>query len=70
MFYFTVKDGQGYYCWAFEPIVTDDGQPRLVGHAATQCENLSNESLAEIISAVKRWYDVYDTIRSLSASPA
>jgi hypothetical protein len=65
VFYFTVKDDQGYYAWAYEPVVTAEGQPRLEAHAQAHGLKLSNESLEEIVSAVKRWYDVfYATITS------
>jgi hypothetical protein len=60
VFYVTVKDDQGYYAWAYEPVVTAEGQPRLMAKAKAHCNKLSNESLAEIVSAVKKWYDAFD----------
>jgi hypothetical protein len=65
VFYFTVKDDQGYYAWAYEPVVTDEGQPRLKVRPEAHCRKLGNEGLEEIISAVRKWYDAFDeTIRS------
>ncbi|HYT87944.1 MAG TPA: hypothetical protein VEL76_04435 [Gemmataceae bacterium] len=65
VFYFTVKDDQGYYAWAYEPLVTAEGQLRLTAHAEAHCNKLRNESLEDIISAVMRWYDIfYATITS------
>jgi hypothetical protein len=65
VFYFTVKDDQGYYAWAYEPVVTEGGQPRLKAPAKAPCHKLGNESLEEIVSALKRWYDAfYATILS------
>src|SRR5208337_2760287 len=55
VFYFTVKDDQGYYAWAYEPIVTAQGQPGLRAHEKAHCRKLDNESLEAIVSAVKRW---------------
>jgi hypothetical protein len=66
VFYFTVKDDQGYYTWAYEPTVTAEGEPKLAAHSTAQCRRLGNESLEEILSAVKRWYDSsYATITFL-----
>lgn len=59
VFYFTVKDDQGYYTWAYEPVVTAEGQLRLAAHAKAHGNPLSNESLADIVFAVKRWYDIF-----------
>lgn len=59
VFYFTMKDNQGYYSWAYEPVLTAEGRLKLTGHAEAYCNKLSNESLEDIVSAVKRWYDVF-----------
>jgi hypothetical protein len=65
VFYFTVKDDEGYYAWAYEPVVTAENQLRLTAHAKAHCNKLSNESLTDIVAAVKRWYDIfYATITS------
>ncbi len=66
VFYFTVKDDQGYYAWAYEPVVTAEGQPRLTAHAEAHCHKLSNESLQDIVSAVKRWYDIFHATMTAS----
>jgi hypothetical protein len=58
-FYFTVKDDQGYYAWAYEPVITEAGQPRLQAPADPHCRKLGNETLEEIVSAVRRWYDSF-----------
>ena len=59
VFYFTAKDDQGYYSWAYEPVVTAEGQLRLKTHAEAHYNKLSNESLEDIVSAVKKWYDIF-----------
>src|SRR5262245_48237810 len=40
VFLFTVKDGQGYYAWAYEP-VTEGEQPRLKAPAEAHARKLS-----------------------------
>lgn len=65
VFYFTVKDNQGYHAWAYEPVVTAEGQPRLSTRALADGRPLGNESLEEIVAAVQRWYDaLYATLTS------
>ena len=68
VFYFTVKDDQGYYAWAYEPVVTAQGQPGLRAHQRAHCRKLNNESLEEIVAAVQRWYDAFDATVLLHAS--
>lgn len=69
VFYFTVKDDQGYYTWAYEPTVTAEGEPKLAVHSTAQCRKLGNESLEEMLSAVIKWYDnSYATMTSLGKS--
>ena len=68
VFYFTVKDDQGYYAWAYEPVVTEEGQPRLRPQVEAPCGELGNESLEAIVSAVKRWYDAFYSTITASAS--
>lgn len=68
VFYFTVKNDQGYYAWVYEPVVTAAGEPRLSADATPQCRPLSNESLEEIVSLVKRWYDSFYTTITASGN--
>ncbi|HEY7426217.1 MAG TPA: hypothetical protein VH682_18445 [Gemmataceae bacterium] len=65
VFHFTVKDDQAYYAWAYEPVITEEKEPKLSVDPKAQCWKLGNESLEEIVSLVKRWYDsLYKTITS------
>jgi hypothetical protein len=59
VFFFTVKDDQGYYTWAVEPVVTPEGQPKLKTHSEAHCDKLDNEALDGIVTAVIRWYDAF-----------
>jgi hypothetical protein len=56
VFYFTVKDDQGYYTWSHEPVV-EKGKARLRPHAEADCHPLDDEALDEIVSRVRAWYD-------------
>jgi hypothetical protein len=60
LFFFTMRDDQAFYTWLAEPVVTDDGQPRLVHHKEADCKVLNDESLDRIISQVSAWYDAYE----------
>ena len=56
VFYFTVKDDQGYYTWGHEPVV-EKGQAKLHARAEPDCRPLDDRSLAEIVALVNAWYD-------------
>ncbi len=58
LFYFTVKDDHGYYAWVYEPVVTGKGHS-LISHSEPRSKKLDDESLGEIVAAVKRWYSVF-----------
>jgi hypothetical protein len=60
MFFFTVKDDQGYWAWGYEPVVTGEGQPRLPVRATVHGRKLNIGSLEDIVSAVTAWYDAFD----------
>ncbi|MCI0461187.1 MAG: hypothetical protein L0Z62_29925 [Gemmataceae bacterium] len=68
VFYFTVKDDEGYHAWAYEPFVTPEGTLKLLLPAEARCRKLNNESLAEIVSAVQRWYEGFYSTRTTSGS--
>ena len=59
VFYFTVKYGQGYFDWVFEPAITSRRQPRLKFRSVFDCARLSDESIEEIVAAVNKWYDAF-----------
>jgi hypothetical protein len=58
LFFFTMRDNQGYYTWLQEPVVTDRGSPKLVRRTDPDCQKLDNDALDHIIVAVNAWYDV------------
>jgi hypothetical protein len=62
VFYFTVKDNQGYFTWAYEPIVNQEGF-KLKYHKEAHCTKLDDQVLDGLVSSVNTWYDsFYSTI--------
>ena len=59
LFFFTMQDDKGYYCWVREPVVTDGGQPRFVSRRDPEVVPLTKESLDGIVTQVDRWYDAF-----------
>jgi hypothetical protein len=57
--YFTVKEDQGFYTWAYEPVISREGQPKLKYHREADCRKLDDAGLEAIVSAVNRWYDAF-----------
>jgi hypothetical protein len=58
-FYFTMADDQAYYAWIYEPIVSDNGQPRLPLAEKVECHVLDRAALDLIVDRVDRWYDAF-----------
>jgi hypothetical protein len=56
LFFFTMRDNQGYSTWLLEPTV-EQGHPRLVPREEPDCEILDNDTLGQIVAAVNAWYD-------------
>jgi hypothetical protein len=59
LLYFTMEDNQGYYTWMVEPVLTEDGKPRLQRHSDASCAQLDRAALDKIVSQVNRWYDAF-----------
>jgi hypothetical protein len=59
LFHFTMEDNRGYYTWIAEPVLAEDGKPRLQLHAAASCQKLDREALDRIVSQVDAWYDAF-----------
>ena len=59
LLYFTMEDNRGYYAWVAEPMLTEDGKPRLQRHGAAACKLFDRPALDQIVSQVRKWYDAF-----------
>jgi hypothetical protein len=57
LFFFTMRDDQGYYTWLLEPVITAQGKPKLTTRAAADCEPLNRDSLDRIVTRVGAWHE-------------
>ena len=57
IFYFTMDDSKGRYTWVAEPIVDEDGHPRLELHRVADCKPLDSAAVDTIVRTVDQWYD-------------
>ncbi|CAN5704783.1 hypothetical protein BH23PLA1_BH23PLA1_44770 [soil metagenome] len=65
LFYFTMEDNKGYFTWTAEPMIDDEGRPRLRYHEAPHCTEIDREVLDQIVDKVNAWYDAfYITIKA------
>jgi hypothetical protein len=58
LFFFTMRDDQGYSTWLLEPVITDPGIPKLIHRTEPDCRKLDDNALDHIIATVDTWYDV------------
>jgi hypothetical protein len=45
LFFFTMRDDQGYYSWLLEPVITDQGSPQLTSRTEPDCRKLDDDAL-------------------------
>jgi hypothetical protein len=57
LFFFTMRDDQGYYTWLLEPVITEQGSPKLIRRTDPDCRKLDDDALDHIVSTVSAWYD-------------
>ncbi|MCP2727359.1 DUF4365 domain-containing protein [Limnofasciculus baicalensis] len=57
LFFFTLKNGQGYYKWILEPVMAEGDYSRLYWDNTNNLYRLTNEGISNIVSMVNRWYD-------------
>ncbi|HWG45085.1 MAG TPA: hypothetical protein VN688_20110 [Gemmataceae bacterium] len=67
LFSFTMEDNQGYSTWIAEPVLTEDGKPRLRMHSAASCTKLDRAALDRIVNQVDAWYDAFFSSIVISA---
>jgi hypothetical protein len=61
-FLFDVKRNVGSYLWLNEPLVSEQGEPRLEQGRGSKPSLLDEAALASIIDQVNRWYDALLTL--------
>jgi hypothetical protein len=57
LFFFTLREDQAFYTWLAEPVLAEDGSPRLVQHQQADCKALDDQALDAIVGRVVAWYD-------------
>jgi hypothetical protein len=62
LFFFTMEKDEGWYTWVDEPVVSDDGVPRLDLHSEANCRPLDKPAVDDIVDRVSRWYDTLDAL--------
>jgi len=60
-FLFSVKDSVGFYRWLSEPVIDEDGEPKLRLTGADTFKKLDTAALAKIVAEVNQWYDALVT---------
>jgi hypothetical protein len=61
LFFFSLRQDQGFFCWLAEPIVTDRG-PKLVHHDRANCVPLTDEFLNHAVERIVAWYDAVEAV--------
>jgi hypothetical protein len=59
LFFFTMENNEGWYAWAAEPVVSEDGSYELRQHGDASCHPLNDQAIDDIVAAVDRWYDAF-----------
>jgi hypothetical protein len=57
LLYFTMQDNQGYFAWLIEPVLTEEGNPKLASPTVSTLVPLDDAALTEIVDRVRAWYD-------------
>jgi hypothetical protein len=61
LLFFTMRDEKAYFSWLAEPVRTD-GAPKLVHHAKTNCAEMTDELLGQVIERIVDWYDAVEAV--------
>jgi len=60
LFFFTMREDQAFFAWLAEPILGEDGSPRLHPPKQADCRELDNDGLDAIVDRVLAWYDALE----------
>jgi hypothetical protein len=69
LFFFTMKNNEGWYTWVAEPVVSSTGDFELVQHGEASCRPLDTGAIDRIVEAVDRWYDAFFA-KAIRGTPA
>lgn len=74
LFFFAMKNDEGFYTWLVKPEITENGRPvlRLSEYDANRehrprFEELTDCAIDEIVQRVDEWYDLKDWLRSTAS---
>lgn len=59
LFFYTMKNGEAWYTWASEPVVSGEGGFELRSQEEASCLPLDDDAVDEIISRIDAWYDAF-----------
>ncbi len=62
LLYFTMRDEQAFFSWLAEPVVTEDGAPRLVHRKKADCVALTDEVVGQVVDRIVAWYDALEAV--------
>ena len=60
MLYFAMRAEQAFFSRLAEPVVTEDGAPKLVRRRQAECVTLTDEALGRVVDRVVAWYDALE----------
>jgi hypothetical protein len=52
-----MQDNQGYFAWLVEPVLTEEGAPKLRPTTPTELVPLDSECLDRLVRQVRAWYE-------------
>lgn len=61
LFFFTIRDEQGFFSWLAEPVVKR-GAPKLIHHDKASCVGITDELLDQIVEQIVAWYDAVEPV--------
>jgi uncharacterized protein DUF4365 len=57
LFFFTMENDEAFYKWLSEPVITEDGRPKLRQNTSGDLNKLDTAALDTIVRQVDQWYD-------------
>jgi hypothetical protein len=57
LFFFTMQYEEAFYVWLTEPLIADDGAPKLHTYTNIAFQKLDTPAIDRIVQQVNQWYD-------------